>query len=278
MKEWHRILNKVLTEGESRNDRTGVGTLALFGEALEFDNSITFPAITTKKLFWKPMAGELAGFLEGTQDNERFKELGCNIWDGNGNADYWIHKAKFKGDLGRIYGVQWKDWTTVNTSDGVIKHLDQIKTLVDGIKKEPHSRRHLVTALNPGEFDQMCLPPCHVFFQVYVRGTDIIDLVVYMRSVDLGVGLPFDVASFALLQRLIAQEVGMKSGKLKFFLGDAHIYKNHIDQVKEILARPIWEGTTLHLDEGVGVFNFNPEHSKLVNYQCCDTIKMAMNV
>lgn len=275
MQAWKNILNKVKLGGEIRQDRTGTGTLALFAEKIEFDNEFTFPAVTLKKLAFKSMAGELACFLKGEQNLKDFHNHNCKVWDGNGNADYW--KPKVEGDLGRIYGVQWKDWRSIGT-EGNIVSTDQIKNLVDGMKKSPHGRRHVVTALNPGELDQMCLPPCHVLFQAFVRETTHVDLVVYMRSVDLFLGLPFDVASYALLQRLLAKDLGLKSGKLTFFTGDTHIYLNHMDQVNEVLRRVPHFPPMIELSEEASLFNFHPSMVKLVNYDSFGALTAPLSV
>jgi thymidylate synthase len=284
MEQWKRILNKVLRHGEKREDRTKVGTLALFGEALTFDNRDTFPAVTTKKLAFNQMAAELACFIQGYQNLEHFNSMGCSIWDGNGTSDYWSPHARGPGDLGRIYGVQWRDWRSVviHEEGTSFVSVDQLKQLVDGMRKEPHSRRHVVTALNPGELNQMCLPPCHVLFQAYVSGpvdeNRRVDLCVYMRSVDLFLGLPFDIASYALLQRLIAKELGMDSGFLTFFLGDAHIYLNHVDQVNKVLAREEMDPPWLWLSPEASLFNFHPSQAELRDYKNHGPVPAVLNV
>lgn len=282
MEQWKRILNKVLRQGEKREDRTGVGTLALFGEALTFDNRDIFPAVTTKKLAFNQMAAELACFIQGHQTLDQFHSMGCTIWDGNGGSDYWAPRARHEGDLGRIYGVQWRDWQSVGRDGISTVTVDQLKQLVDGMRKEPHSRRHVVTALNPGELDQMCLPPCHVLFQAYVSGpvdgNKRVDLCVYMRSVDLFLGLPFDIASYALLQRLIAKELGMDSGFLTFFLGDAHIYSNHVDQVNVVLSREELDPPWLWLSPQASLFGFHPSQAELRDYKHHGAVPAALNV
>lgn len=276
MKVWQGILKDVLENGELRNDRTGCGTLALFNKNLEFDNEFTFPAVTTKKLAFKAMAAELACFLQGKSKLTDFHKLGCKIWDANGNADYW--KPKTPGDLGRIYGVQWRDWISYNKETNTIKSTDQLSLLINNIKNQPHGRRHVVTAYNPGELDQMCLPPCHLGFQVFVRKNTHIDIAVQMRSVDLFLGLPFDVASYALLQRLLAKELGLTSGKLYFNLGDTHIYLNHIEQVKTILERTPHFPPKLILDEDASLLNFHPSQASLSEYESFGTLAAPMSV
>lgn len=282
MDQWKRILRKVITHGELRNDRTGVGTLALFGESLTFDNRTTFPAVTLKKLGFGQMAAELACFLQGYDNLEEFHRVGCTIWDGNGTSDYWLPRSRKEGDLGRIYGVQWRDWRSVVTNNSApwleLITTDQLRNLVDGMRKEPHGRRHLVTSFNPGELQQMCLPPCHVLFQAFISQDDRVDLVVYMRSVDLFLGLPFDVASYALLQRLLAKELGMASGFLTFFLGDTHIYLNHKEQVMKVLSREPMPAPRLELDAAANLFSFHPSQARLVDYESYGPLPAALNV
>ncbi len=295
MKEWHKILRRVLEHGEERPDRTGVGTLSLFGAQVVFDNSGTFPAFTTKKLFFESVKAELSAFLHGYDTLDQFHSVGCSIWDGNGTADYWTSRGtrQASGWLGRIYGVQWRRWRSAVVSESVaggeyftsgrFKVVDQLHALCDGLVKDPFGRRHLVTAWNPGELDQMCLPPCHVLFQCYVRqaplGALVLDLRVDMRSVDLFLGLPFDVASYALLQRLLARHLAMRPGRLIFQLGDAHIYRNHLDQVQTVLAREPLDPPGLRFDvEETSPFNFRPNHASLVDYAHYPAVKAPMNV
>lgn len=282
MEQWRRILEKVSRHGEHRNDRTGVGTLALFGEQLVFDNRTTFPAVTLKRLGFEQVKAELACFLRGYDNLEDFHKMGCTIWDGNSGSDYWKPFARFDGDIGRIYGVQWRNWQSIkhNTlhDDMQVLHTDQLRNLVDGMQREPHGRRHMVTAWNPGELSAMCLPPCHLFFQAFVNKYNQVDLVVYMRSVDLFLGLPFDVASYALLQRLLAKELGLDSGMLTFFLGDAHIYLNHREQVAEALQRSEKEPPTLALAVEASLFEFHPSQALLQGYEPHAFIKAPLNV
>jgi len=279
MQEWQGLLRKVLRHGEKRDDRTGAGTLALFGESVTFDNRTAFPAVTTKRLGFEQMAAELACFLQGARSLDEFHKLGCTIWDGNGLAPYWTPRTEFEGDLGRIYGVQWRDWQSID-SDGQCKNTDQLRGLVSGLLKDPHSRRHIVTAFNPGELDQMCLPPCHLFFQCFVNREGRLDMTVYMRSVDVFLGLPFDVASYALLQRLLAQTLGhpFTPGFLTFFLGDTHIYLNHIAQVELVLSREACAAPTLALDSKATVFDFYPSQASLRGYVHLGAVPAPLNV
>lgn len=280
MRAWKDIMNKVLRHGFRRPDRTGVGTLALFGEQLIFDNRDEFPAVTTKKLAFGQMAAELACFLRGYDNLKDFRNMGCTIWDGNGSADYWLPKARGEGDLGRIYGVQWRNWRSVLCHEGGIElvQVDQLKELVDGIRRDPYGRRHVVTAINPGELGQMCLPPCHVLFQAFVTPSNELWMRVDMRSVDLFLGLPFDIASYALLQRLLARELGLDSGFLCFQLGDAHIYLNHVEQVQLVLGREEMEPPRLWLSPEASLFDFHPAQAQLQKYTNHGAVAAPLNV
>lgn len=285
MRQWLDAMERVILGGVRRPDRTGTGTWALFGMQLSFDLQEGFPAVTTKKLQYGQVAAELAAFIRGYSTLDEFHSVGCKIWDGNGNADYWGAKGYAPGWLGRIYGVQWRDWLSaprVAYEEPVA--TDQLRLLVDGLKQDPYSRRHIVTAWNPGELDQMCLPPCHVLFQCFVRPAanpmrdmDLLDMRVDMRSVDLFIGLPFDVASFATLQHLLANEVGMAPGKLVFQLGDAHVYCNHLDQVMTVLRREPLALPTLCLDPATSLFNFHPDHAELAEYRHHGVVSAPLN-
>jgi thymidylate synthase len=199
-------------------------------------------------------------------------------------AESWQPRAEFEGDLGRIYGVQWRDWRSVaheipafGTPVGSIKRTDQLQELVDGIKRDPTGRRHIVTAWNPGELELMCLPPCPLLFQVYVN-VDSLDMCVYQRSCDLFLGLPFDIAGYALLQRLIARKVGLSSGRLTFFIGDAHVYLNHMSQVNTVLERRPHSAPWLQLEADADLWDFQPHHAKLVCYEHHGAVPAPLNV
>jgi thymidylate synthase len=277
MKQWHDILCDVLRHGTQRNDRTGVGTLAVFGRQLTFDLRDGFPAVTTKKLAYGQVAAELCAFTRGYSNLDDFHKVGCSIWDGNGKSDYWLPRATCQGSLGRIYGVQWTDWRSPVPGSSKYSSTNQLRVLVDGIKKEPHGRRHLVTAWNPGELDQMCLPPCYVLFQCFVE-QEFIDLRVDMRSVDLFLGLPFDVASFATLQHLLAQETCLQPRHLVFQLGDAHIYKNHFGPVHEVLANLPCSMPALIVHPRASLFNWSPIDVALTGYKSHGTVAAPLNV
>ncbi|MEK9160743.1 MAG: thymidylate synthase [Patescibacteria group bacterium] len=269
-------LRKIYEEGVDRNDRTGVGTRGLFGFQMRFDLAHGFPAITTKKLAFKAVKSELLWFLEGSNDDNRLKELNGSertIWTDNAEADYWKPKAKFPGDLGRIYGVQWRSW---QKPDGGT--VDQIKEVIERIKTDPTSRRLIVSAWNPGELDQMALPPCHVMFQFFVADGRL-SMQMYQRSCDMFLGVPFNIASYSLFLMMVAQVTGYKPGEFVHVLGDAHIYKNHFDAVKEQLTREPLASPTLWLNpEVMEIDKFTMDDIKLENYESHPTIKAPMAI
>lgn len=276
MKQYHELLEDILNNGERKDDRTGVGTISVFGRQLRFDLSKGFPAVTTKKLAWKSVVSELLWFIEGTGDERRLAEIlygsrdteRSTIWTGNAQAAYWTPKARYDGDLGRVYGVQWRDW----------RGVDQLTNLIDGIKQDPNGRRHILTAWNVDELDQMALPPCHVLAQFYVSNGKL-SCHMYQRSVDVFLGLPFNIASYALLTHLIARECELDVEELIISTGDTHIYSNHIDQVNEQLARTEYPLPTLWLNPNIKkVTDFNMEHIELDNYKSHGTIKAEMAV
>ena len=287
MKAWLDLLHKVMLHGAQREDRTGVGTKSLFGVTLKVGNyESAFPAVTAKKLIFQQVAAELACFLKGHSTLSEFHREGCVIWDGNGTSEEWLKRQRWPEDLGRIYGVQWRDWrgTVIDIESESVQRMvrvDQLKVLVEGLKADPYSRRHLVTAWNPAELDIMCLPPCHVMFQCYVRKMgpkQFLDICVIMRSVDLFLGLPFDIASYALLQRLLAKETGLSSGELTFMMGDAHIYLNHLSQVEQVLSNGTLKPPTLKLAPEASLFNFSSFQAELENYQFHAVVKAPLNV
>jgi len=275
MRAYLDILDKVMKEGVDREGRNG-NTRALFGLQMRFDLSKGFPAMTTKKLAFKAVKSELLWFLEGASDDNRLKELNSSertIWTDNAEAPYWTPKAKFPGDLGRVYGVQWRDW---QGPDG--KKVDQIAELVEMLKNDPYSRRLIVTAWNPGELDQMALPPCHMFMQCFVADGKL-SLLMHQRSCDLFLGVPFNIASYSLLLHMLAQVTGLKVGEFVHSLGDAHIYHDHFDAVKEQLAREPLPLPQLWLNPEVKqIDKFTMDDIKLENYESHPPIKAKMAV
>ena len=299
MKQYHDLLQDILDNGETKDDRTGVGTISVFGRHLRFDLRRGFPAITTKKLAWKACVGELLWFIEGSSDERRLAELThgtsdgtVTIWTPNALAPYWKPKAKFEGDLGRVYGVQWRHWNKYTEElDFGPAHkggtrlavdrteIDQLKDLIKGIQKDPNGRRHILSAWNVAEMDQMALPPCHVMSQFYVNKNKELSCHMYQRSVDVFLGLPFNIASYALLTHLIAHHCDLKVGELIISTGDTHIYKDHIDQVKEQLTRTEFPLPTLYLNfDKKNIFEIKMDDILLEGYQSHGPIKAKMAV
>ncbi len=224
MQEYHDLLNLVLKKGKTRKDRTGVGTISIFGAQARFDLRENFPLLTTKKVHSKSITHELLWFLRGETTLQYLHEHKVSIWD------EWANE---QGDLGRIYGAQWCDWRKPDGSS-----VNQIDRVIEQIQRNPFSRRHIVTAWNPGELDQMALSPCHALFQFYVdveEGT--LSCQLYQRSADLFLGVPFNIASYAMLTLMVAQVCGLKPGEFVHSFGDLHIYTNHLEQVKLQLSR-----------------------------------------
>lgn len=281
MQQYHDLLQKILDNGIDSSDRTGIGTRSLFAEQLRFDLKQGFPAITTKKLAWKSMVSELIWFIEGTGDERRLAEIQhgtrrlekTTIWTANANADYWKPNARYEGDLGRVYGVQWRNWRKV---DGW-QTVDQLKNLIDSLKNDPTGRRHIISAWNPGELDQMALPPCHMMAQFYIRNNQL-SCQMYQRSCDAFLGLPFNIASYALLTHLIAKTIGAEVNELIITLGDVHIYNNHFDAVQTQLARTSFPLPTLQLLNNVDVWTATLNDISLIDYQCHPTIQADMAV
>lgn len=299
MKQYHDLLEDILKNGEVKDDRTGVGTISVFGRHLRFDLNTGFPAITTKKLAWKACVGELLWFIEGSNDERRLAEIThgtkegtVTIWTPNALAPYWKSKAKFEGDLGRVYGVQWRHWNKYNEElDFGPAHkggnrlavdrteVDQLLNLIEGIKKDPNGRRHILSAWNVAEMDQMALPPCHVMSQFYVNKDKKLSCHMYQRSVDVFLGLPFNIASYALLTHLIAQVCDLRVGELIISTGDTHIYNDHIEQVKEQLTRDILAAPVLVLNPEIkDITKFTMKDINLLNYTSHGPIKANMAV
>ena len=281
-------LKNILENGEDRPDRTGVGTRSIFGLQMRFNLEDGFPAITTKKLAWRAVVSELLWFIEGSGDEYRLREIlhgdryseKRTIWTDNAEADYWVKRKlqRHPGDLGRVYGVQWRRWRKplVRINKVVLQNHDQLLELINGIKSDPYSRRHIITAWNPGELDLMALPPCHMMAQFYVNNGKL-SCQMYQRSADMFLGVPFNIASYALFTHMIAQVCNLEVGELIITLGDAHIYNNHFDQVKEQLKREPKPLATLELNSEISVITeFEMEDIELVGYESHDAIKAPM--
>lgn len=284
-------LQTILDKGEERPDRTGVGTKSIFGLQMRFDLTQGFPAVTTKKLAWRSVVSELLWFIEGSGDEYRLREIlhgerysdKKTIWTDNAQADYWVKKKlqRHPGDLGRVYGVQWRRWRKplIRINKVVLQNHDQLLELVDGIKTDPYSRRHIITAWNPGELDIMALPPCHMMAQFYVSKDKKLSCQMYQRSADMFLGMPFNIASYALFTHMIAQVCDLDVGDLIITVGDAHIYQNHFEQVQEQLKRNPLPLAQLKLNQSIKtITDFKMEDIELVNYTSHEAIKAAMAV
>jgi thymidylate synthase len=283
-------LKDILESGEHRPDRTGVGTISKFGVQMRFDLTAGFPAVTTKKLAWKAVVSELLWFIEGSGDENRLREIlhgerytdKKTIWSDNATAPYWVEKRlqRHAGDLGRIYGVQWRKWRKpiVRINKVILQNHDQLIDLINGIKDDPYSRRHIISAWNPGELDMMALPPCHMMAQFYVNNGKL-SCQMYQRSADMFLGMPFNIASYALFTHMVAQVCNLEVGELIIAIGDAHIYENHIEQVKEQLSRKPLPLAELKLTEDIDVItHFEMSDVTLENYQSHEPIKADMAV
>ncbi|MEM9589939.1 MAG: thymidylate synthase [Pseudomonadota bacterium] len=264
MRQYLDLLSKVRHEGLRKEDRTGTGTLSLFGAQMRFDLNEGFPLMTTKKLHVKSIVHELLWFLQGSTNTRYLKEHGVTIWD------EWADK---NGDLGPVYGKQWRSWPTRSGSE-----VDQIVALVEGIKQNPDSRRHIVSAWNVGEIPNMALPPCHCLFQFYV-GDGRLSCQLYQRSADIFLGVPFNIASYALLTHMVAQVTGLEPGDLVHTFGDVHLYLNHLDQADEQLSREPRARPRLEINpEVTSLFDFVYDDFKIVGYDPHPAIRAEVAV
>ena len=264
MKQYLDLMRYVLEHGHRKSDRTGTGTLSVFGWQMRFNLDEGFPLLTTKKLHTRSIIHELLWFLQGDTNIRYLKDNGVSIWDD------W---ADGNGDLGPVYGKQWRRW---ETADG--RTVDQIARLIDGLKHNPDSRRHLVSAWNPGEVDGMALPPCHALFQFYVAG-DRLSCQLYQRSADIFLGVPFNIASYALLTMMVAQVCGLRPGDFVWTGGDCHLYVNHLEQAALQLAREPRTLPTLKLNPDVkDIFSFRFEDFVLEGYDPHPHIKADVAV
>ena len=277
MENYHQLLRDILERGNHKSDRTGTGTISLFGCQLRYDLALGFPAVTTKKLHLRSIIYELLWFLRGETNIAYLQENGVTIWD------EWATES---GELGPVYGAQWRDWIA---ADG--RHIDQISGLVQDLRNKPDSRRHIVSAWNPGLLPDesvsprqnaaaglQALPPCHTLFQFYVADGKL-SCQMYQRSADVFLGLPFNIASYALLTLMIAQVTDLQPGEFILTLGDAHIYLNHRDQVNELLSRQPYPLPQMQINpERRELFDFRFEDFELLNYQCHPHIRAPIAV
>lgn len=264
MLQYHNLMRHVLEHGNDKGDRTGTGTRSVFGYQMRFDLSEGFPVLTTKKLHLRSIIHELLWFLQGDTNIRYLKENGVSIWD------EWADEA---GNLGPVYGYQWRSWPA---PDG--RHIDQIATVVEQIKTNPNSRRMIVSAWNPALVDDMALPPCHAMFQFYVADGKL-SCQLYQRSADIFLGVPFNIASYALLTMMVAQVCGLQAGEFIHTLGDAHLYSNHFEQARLQLSRTPKTLPTMHINPEVkDLFGFKFEDFELVGYDPDPHIKAAVAV
>jgi thymidylate synthase len=259
MKQYLDLLNHILDQGYQKSDRTGTGTISVFGYQIRFDLSEGFPLLTTKRVHLKSIIHELLWFLKGSTNTKYLNDNGVTIWN------EW---AKENGELGPVYGYQWRSWPKQDGSS-----VDQISAVIESIKKNPDSRRHIVSAWNVGELDKMALPPCHLLFQFYVAGGKL-SCQMYQRSCDVFLGVPFNIASYALLTLMMARTTGLQPGEFIHTLGDAHIYLNHIDQANLQLTRKPFPLPEMKLNPEIkNIFDFKYEDFHLENYQSHPHIK-----
>lgn len=264
MQTYLDLMAHVLEHGERRDDRTGTGTLSVFGYQMRFDLAQGFPALTTKKLHFRSIIHELLWFLRGDSNIAYLKENGVSIWD------EW---ADENGDLGPVYGVQWRSWPNPGGQP-----VDQIHNVIEAIKKNPTSRRHIVTAWNPAQVDDMALPPCHALFQFYVANGRL-SCQLYQRSADIFLGVPFNIASYALLTAMIAQVTGLEPGEFIHTFGDAHLYSNHLEQARLQLERQPYELPKLWLDPSIKhIDDFRYDHIRIEDYQSHPTIRAPIAI
>ncbi|MBI4093415.1 thymidylate synthase [Candidatus Kaiserbacteria bacterium] len=287
MKIYLDVMRKVMEEGSDRETRNGK-TRALFGLQMRFSMADGFPAVTTKKLAWKAVKSELLWFIAmkgkeraNDEDLKRLNQSERTIWTDNAESEYWKSKSHERGDLGRIYGIQWRNWKSPSG-----KVIDQLADVIERIKSNPYDRRLIVSAWNPGELDDMALPPCHAFFQFFVspssssgQADSKLSLLMHQRSCDIFLGVPFNIASYSLLLHMVAQVAGLKAGEFVHSLGDAHIYHDHFDAAKEQLSREPLSLPTLKLHPAItDIDSFKMEDIELENYQSHPPIKAKMAV
>lgn len=262
-RQYLNLLADILENGVQRGDRTGTGTLGVFGRQIRFDLSKGFPVLTTKKLHLRSIFIELLWFLKGDTNIAYLKDNGVRIWD------EW---ADENGDLGPVYGKQWRSWATPDGGS-----IDQIQTLIEGLKTNPNSRRHIVSAWNPADVEDMALPPCHCLFQFFVADGKL-SCQLYQRSADVFLGVPFNIASYALLTLMVAKVVGLEPGEFVHTFGDAHLYLNHLDQAREQLTREPFPFPTLTIADKRDLFGFEYEDFKLEGYEAHPHIKAEVSV
>ncbi|MDR2863903.1 MAG: thymidylate synthase [Puniceicoccales bacterium] len=281
MQTYLDLLRLVRSTGERRTDRTGTGTCGIFGAQLRFDLSCGFPLVTTKKIHLRSVFQELLWFIAGRTDNQWLHDHGVTIWDEWASAEQCAKFARAPGDLGPIYGHQWRNFGATKNEDGTYARdgFDQIAAVIAAIKKDPAGRRHIVTGWNPNEANAVALPPCHTLFQFHVSAGGRLSCQLYQRSADLFLGVPFNIASYALLTHMVAQVTGLQAGSFVHTFGDAHIYLNHLEQVDRQLAREPLPLPSLHLNPQVrDIFSFRYEDITIEGYDPHPAIKAPVAI
>ena len=280
MEQYHELLRRILREGRPRADRTGTGTIGVFGHQMRFDLAQGFPLVTTKKLHLKSIIHELLWFVRGDTMNQSLNEVGVKIWDEWATPEQTARFGRKEGDLGPVYGHQWRNFGASRNADGTYAPdgFDQLSHVVAQIKKNPNSRRHIVTGWNPREADEVALPPCHTLFQFYVQdGT--LSCQLYQRSADVFLGVPFNIASYALLTMMIAQVCDLQPGEFVHTFGDAHLYSNHLEQARLQLERAPRPLPKMKIEPSVkDLFAFRYEHFTLEGYDPWPHIKADVSV
>lgn len=271
--QYKDLVKRILIEGEERQDRTGTGTLSVFGGQMKFDLRERFPLVQCKETRYKVAFLEMLWFLRGEGNTEYLNDNGCKLWDA------W---ADENGNLGPVYGQQWRSWTREHyDGTGVETHTyDQVKSVIQGIKNNPHGRRHIVTAWNVGELSEMALPPCHWWHQLYAVGEEYLDLRVDLRSNDVGLGTSFNISQYALLLHLYARATGRKPRYLTYQYGDAHLYKDHVEAMKEVVDRPAISDNAqiVFHTENTDIDDYKPEDFEIVGYKSHDFVKLPVSV
>ncbi len=280
MRQYHELLQRILDEGRDRDDRTGTGTRGVFGHQMRFDLRSSFPLVTTKKLHTKSIINELVWFLQGRTDNQWLLDHGVTIWNEWATEEQCARFGRPAGDLGPVYGHQWRNYGASKLPDGTYAKdgVDQIRWVLDEIRRNPNSRRLIVTGWNPEEQGQVALPPCHTLFQFYVQDGEL-SCQLYQRSADVFLGVPFNIASYSLLTCLMARATGLKPGDFVHTLGDAHLYRNHLDLARLQLTRELRPLPTLRLDPALtDLFAFRLEDVAIEGYDPHPGIKAAVAV
>lgn len=275
--QYKELVKRILAEGEQRQDRTGTGTLSVFGGQMKFDLRERFPLVQCKETRYKVAFLEMLFFLRGEGNTKYLNENGCKLWDA------WADK---NGNLGPVYGVNWRDWKQWYKVEGyngdyyTYDGIDQVTEVIQGILLNPCGRRHIVTAWNVGELDEMALPPCHWAHQLYATNDGYLDMMVMQRSWDIGLGNPFNIAQYALLQHLYARATGRKPRYLTYQYGDAHLYKDHVEAMKEVVERPTISDSAqiVFHTENTDIDGYKPEDFEIVGYKSHDFVKLPVSV